>query len=134
MSFLRPEVLVQTDPVKMSEGVENHKVVLMEHELVVDGVTLRETKEMSTVHSDAGGPDQVILVHTRMIGDRAYQVRETKQGDQVIDATVNTTLSESEVQQFEDDWKQMWNPAISDTQAAQEILPALEMEQQRKDA
>ena len=118
----------------MSEGVENHKVVLMEHELVVDGVTLRETKEMSTVHSDAGGPDQVILVHTRMIGDRAYQVRETKQGDQVIDATVNTTLSESEVQQFEDDWKQMWNPAISDTQAAQEILPALEMEQQRKDA
>ncbi len=115
----------------MGETVDSHKVVLMEHELVVDGVTLRETKEMSTVHSDSGGPDQVILVHTRMIGDRAYQIRETKQNDQVIDATVNTTMSENEVQQFEADWKKMWNPAISDTQAAQEILPALEMEQKK---
>ena len=40
-------------------------------------------------------------------------------------------MSEGEVQQFESDWKRMWNPAISDTQAAQEILPALEMEQKK---
>ena len=135
--FISFKVLVQGSHLSsqlytMPDAVENHKVVLMEHELVVDGVTLRETKEMSTVHSDAGGPDQVILVHTRMIGDRAYQVRETKQGDQVIDATVNTTLSEQEVQNFENDWKRMWTPAISDTQAAQEILPALEQQQQKQ--
>jgi len=112
----------------MGESTENHKVVLMEHELQVDGVTLRETKEMSTLHSTEGGPGQVTLVHTRMIGDRAYQIRETKEDGRVVDATINTTMSESEVETFEKDWSRMWQPAISDAQAAQEIMPALEMD------
>ncbi len=111
----------------MGDKAGTHKVVLMEHELEIEGQTLRETKEMSTIHADSGGPDQVVLVHTRMIGDRAYQIREVKQGDSVVEATVNTTMDENEVQSFEKDWKRMWTPAISDNQAAQEILPALEM-------
>ncbi len=105
-----------------------HKVVLMEHELEMEGQVLRETKEMSTIHSDSTGPDQIVLVHTRMIGDRAYQIREVKQGDKVIEATVNTTMNENQVNEFERDWKKMWIPAISDSQAAQEILPALDMD------
>jgi len=112
----------------MGEATDSHKVILMEHELVVDGVTLRETKEMSTVHESSGSSDKVILVHTRMIGDRAYQIRETKEGGKVVDATINTTMSEQEVETFEKEWQEKWQPAISDAQAAQEILPALEME------
>jgi len=108
---------------------QTNKVILMEHELAIDGVTLKETKEMFTEHSsNTGDKDQVTLVHTRMIGNRAYQVRETKEDDRVVDTVVNTTMSEEEVETFEKEWKEKWQPAISDTQAAQEIIPALELE------
>jgi len=112
----------------MGETTDSHKVILMEHELVVDGVTFREAKEMSTVHDSSGTTDKVILVHTRMIGDQAYQIRETKEGGKVVDATINTTMSEEEVESFEKEWQEKWQPEISDAQAAQEILPALDMQ------
>jgi hypothetical protein len=104
----------------------------MEHELLLDGETLRETKEMSTLKPSFGAAEQVLLIHTRMIGQRVYQVRETKEGSRVLDVTVTTTMSALEVQDFEAEWRKLWIPGISDSHAAGEVLPPLELELMRK--
>ena len=98
---------------------ENHKIVVMEHELVVDGVSLSERKQLTTVTSDdpCVSPKS-ILVHTRTIGDRSYEVREVKVDGVTTDTAINTTLSDKEVQQFQADWLDLWCPTISDEQIA----------------
>ena len=108
--------------------VENHKVVLMEHELVVDGVLLRETKQLTTVTSeDDAQKEESTLIHTRSIGDRVYQIREVKVDGRTQDTHVETKLSPEQVQQFRNDWLSMWVPTITDEQAAYNEQPTLTM-------
>ena len=56
--------------------VENqlHRSVLLDHEMVVDGVVLRERKELNNVADDEGNQQKSILIHTRFIGDKKYEV------------------------------------------------------------
>lgn len=109
--------------------VENHKVVLMEHELVVDGVLLRETKQLTTVTSDdgRGAPEECVLVHTRSIGDKQYRVKEVRLGGKVRNACVETDLNSQEVAAFKKEWRSLWEPVITDEQAAASAAPTLQI-------
>jgi len=100
---------------------DDKRIVLMEHELLIEGITLRETKEMTT---EVG--DKVTMVHTRMIGDRAFQFKEEKQSGKTVNTTVHTAMDKDELEEFEAEWKQMWDPVISDEEVAKEIVPALQ--------
>ena len=113
----------------MANFREFSKVLLKEHEMVVDGVLLKETEEISTVGAESEDESaiQTIVTLTQRIGNRIYQVIKTKNGDQT-DTEVKTTMSEEEVQQFKDDWKKMWTPKIDEDEAAKEIGPTLAME------
>ena len=113
----------------MSEVQHYNKVVLMEHEMEVDGLLFKETEEVSKTFAESQDEPMITIVtHTRMIGNRVLEIKQKKSGDQIIDKEVNTTMSQDEVEQFEQDWAKMWNPRINEDEAAQEIGPTLALE------
>jgi len=100
----------------------SQNAVLVEHELVNANVTLSESKEMRV---DDERPELVVLVHKRAVGDRELTVKEIKVGDEVMETSVHTLMNERELADFEVDWTNLWEPAITEDQVAQEIVPAL---------
>ena len=60
---------------------QSHRNVNMEHELVVDGVNLRESKELIQVVDDESGQPKQILIHSRSIGDKKYVVKQVKKNE-----------------------------------------------------
>ncbi len=95
--------------------VQNHTIVT-EHEMDIEDVTLRESREYSDQTSVTGKHLRTVFVHTRAIHDRIMQRREVRVAGQVVHATINTTLEDDEVEQFESDWNTLWRPAISQQQ------------------
>ena len=104
----------------MAEKVlENHKIVTTEHEMRIDGHYLSEKKQKSEMESTDGDETgmSTILVHVRTIDDRCLKVTVAeKPGQDVPERTVETEMSEEEMETFLYDWNQLWNPKISDQQ------------------
>lgn len=96
---------------------QTQKAVVMEHEMVVDDVLLKERKELTTVTGN-DGTEKSVLVHTRTIGDRVYEVRKVFQDNVTLETTVNTSLSNDEALAFQDEWNQKWQPSITEDQLA----------------
>merc|ERR1712136_506736 len=105
--------------------IERHKVHVMEHNLVVSGISVSEKKERTTVSAEDihgneiadGKPIKTIIVHTRAIGDRKYSIKETQDIDgKAIDSNVVTEMSDMDIKKFEEDWKDYWIPTITDEQ------------------
>merc|ERR1712136_545625 len=105
--------------------IERHKVQVMEHNLVVSGISVSEKKERTIVSAEDihgnniadGKPIKTIIVHTRAIGDRKYSMKETQDIDgKAIDSNVDTAMSDAEIKKFEEDWKDYWIPSITDEQ------------------
>ncbi len=95
--------------------VQNH-TILTEHEIDIEDVTLRESREYSDQTSLTGQHFRTVFVHTRAIRDRIMQRKEVRVGGEVVHATINTTLEDDEVAQFESDWAMLWKPAITQQQ------------------
>ena len=91
-----------------------HRAVLLDHEMIVDGVVFRERKELNLVEGDEENEEKSILVHTRYIADKKYEVHQVKDTakDEVIEETVNTDMDEVEVNQFKEEWEEKWQPTI----------------------
>ena len=92
-------------------GIENHKIHVIEHNLVVSGVNVSERKERVVVtcediHGNTisdGKPIRTMIVHTRTIGDRKYAMKETQDVDgKITDFKVLTEMSDIE-KKFEED-------------------------------
>merc|ERR1712136_336193 len=105
--------------------IERHKVHVMEHNLVVSGISVSEKKERTIVTAEDihgnniadGKPIKTIIVHTRAIGDRKYSMKETQDIDgKAIDSNVVTEMSDAEIKKFEEDWKDYWISTITDEQ------------------
>lgn len=99
--------------------IENHKVVVMEHDLVVDGTSLSERKQLTDVQTEDGSaPPRSIMVHTRKIGDRSLEVKEVRVDGEVKETTISTEMSNKEVKKFQKEWQEKWCPTITDEQIA----------------
>ena len=77
---------------------------------------VRESREYSDQTSLTGQHFRTVFVHTRAIRDRIMQRKEVRVGGEVVHATINTTLEDDEVAQFESDWAMLWKPAITQQQ------------------
>ena len=91
---------------------QNYRNVRMEHELVVDGVNLRECKELIQVVDDESGQPKQILIHSRSIGDNKYVVKQVKVAEEIIEETVDTNMNDTELEKFNQDWIDQWQPSI----------------------
>ena len=90
--------------------IENHHVVTTEHELRVDGRHLIEKKQTSI----DGNERRLVLVHIRSIDEKSYKVTKINHcnGEDVEEERqVESDMTEEEVNQFEEDWRNLWwNP------------------------
>ena len=89
-----------------------HRLVLLDHEKVVDGVVLRERKELKNISNEDGNNERSILIRIRYIDDRMYQ--EEGEGD-VVNDEINFFISkrsifpDENIERFKEEWQEKWN-------------------------
>ena len=50
-------------------------------------------------------------MQSRAIDDRSYTVQETtEEGKDMPDRIIETEMTQKQVEQFEEDWSNLWNP------------------------
>jgi hypothetical protein len=99
---------------------QTHHHVIMDHEMVIDGVIFREKKDLIhivTVGNDndksGGEPEnKQELVHSRSIGDRVYTITQTTINGVLAGECLSTKMDESEAVAFGEDWEAKWKPSI----------------------
>ena len=89
-----------------------HRSVLLDHEMVVDGVNIRERKELNNIEANEETEANSILIHTRYIGDKKYEIQHVTDKDGNVEESVTTDLNEDEIEQFKEEWEEKWNPSI----------------------
>ena len=98
-----------------------NKIVTIVHEMRIDGHHLSEKKQKTVVDpkdTGATGPT-TIYAHVRTIDKRCCKVTEIeKPGHDEPERTIETEMNEEEMEQFEQDWNELWNPRITDKQIA----------------
>ena len=96
-----------------SQILETHGVTTLVHEMKVDGFHLVERKQKINVDPMAldNTPKMTIINHSRSIDDRCYDVQKIlTEGMAELDQVIETEMTQEEVEKFEEDWKNLWNP------------------------
>ena len=103
-----------TKPEKIEISIENDGTKTMVHEMRVNGYHLVERKQTMLIR---GFEDDLHLFeYYRFIDDRSYIVFETRTEDNDEPVRVITTqMTQEEVERFEEDWINLWNPEIDST-------------------
>ena len=99
-------------------SIENHLGGwVMKHEYSMDGITFSERKQVTDLttpeNQDPVGKSKKMLIHTRRIGDQSYEVKQTIEGGEIVESTVNTTMSDSELAKFKRQWLECWCPIVA---------------------
>ena len=77
------------------------------HQLEVDGVIYRELKTLNRVVIQDGpdaGYDEILLVHTRSMGDKSYTVLNTNH--QILEITQANKMNSLELATFQEVWEE----------------------------
>ena len=88
-----------------------HRSVLLDHKLMVDGVTFHEYKELNNVCAE-DGVKETQLSHLRAIGERSYTVNQKMVEGDIKEETIYTTMSPDEWEDFtywSYEWAEMWH-------------------------
>ena len=99
--------MAATDPI--------HKSVLLDHQMIIDGVVFRERKDLEKVTNDEG-VEESHLSHMRSIGDQEYTAKQ-RMVNGAIDGeeTIETTMAPEELDDFKMEWDTKWNPSITES-------------------
>ena len=96
--------------------LETHGVTTLVHEMKVNGYHLVERKQKTNVDPKASDntPKMTIINHSRSIDDRCYGAQKTlTEGMAELDQVIETEMTQEEVEKFEEDWRNLWNPDSS---------------------
>ena len=94
-----------------------HHSILLEHEMIVDGVLFKERKDLIKTLNDEGLKESH-LIHTRVIGERSYvysytakqSITDRKEEEEIIE----TDMDDSQLENFKNEWEEKWNPTIQE--------------------
>ena len=111
----RPEDVEEAQILEFQAQIlETHGVSTLIHEMKVDGYHLVERKQKTNVNSessDLGKSKMTIIIHSRSIDERYYVVQETlTEGMDEPVRVIETEMTQEEVERFEEDWNNLWNP------------------------
>ena len=106
-----------------NEVVENTKVTVQEHTIVVDGSELSERKELEFV-VDGNSEGQSTIKHTRKIDGQQYTVIEKRKNGQFKSTETITMMTPDELTAFKEKWRIMWHPEMTED----EILDLVDQE------
>ena len=84
--------------------------VFSEHEMIVEGITLKERKEQSASYDEE--KKKLVLTHTRWIGNQSLIVHTVIADDEEKKKVIETDLTEKEVEDFLKKWQDLWHPRI----------------------
>ena len=100
--------------------MENQEIafhsIVSEHELMVAGIVLRETKvekkEMIKTSDDSDGV-KTDLVHVRYIGDEDYlKVSQSLKNGKLEEEKIDSNLSDEDIENFKKQWENEWHPTL----------------------
>ena len=52
-----------------------HRSILLDHQMIVNGVLMRERKDLVKTLNDETGVEESHLTHTRVIGEKSYTAK-----------------------------------------------------------
>ena len=88
-----------------------------ENEIIM--VETRKTIISKLVPMEGGDDENDPEYHSRSINDRFYKVTEHLNNDKTVELrTVETEMSEEQIENFEIDWELYWKPALSTKRGA----------------
>ena len=97
-----------------SKIYETHGKTTMVHEIKVDGYHLVERKQKTLINPCTDLCKTTISIHSRSIDDRTYTVQETlTESKDVLDRVIETQMTQEQVETFEEDWSNLWNPEMN---------------------
>ena len=99
----------------------NHRLVLLDHQTIVDGVKMREMKVQTVLVNDETGVEEKYLSHTRIIGDRSYTVKKSVTDRRRSEETIETDMNDAELENFKLEWEEKWNPTMATSMLPEKI-------------
>ena len=102
-----------------------HHSVLLDHQMIVDGVLMQEKKDLTKTLNDETGVEESHLSIIRVIGSKIYTSKQTATDDgasygEVKEEMIQTDMNidcdcqsdcECELQSFKNEWEEKWNPS-----------------------
>ena len=82
--------------------------------MIVDGVMMRERKDLTITLNDETGVEESQLTRTRVIGQQSYTSKQSmtdgEEGEEIIETIPN--MDDSQLENFKNEWKEKWNPLM----------------------
>ena len=91
-----------------------HRSILLDHQMIVDGVLMRERKDLTKTLNDETGVEESHLTHTRVIGEKSYTSKQSISDGEKEEEIVETDMNDSELENFKNEWEEKWNPTIQE--------------------
>ena len=113
MASNEEQTIARSEDVPEAQILETHGITTVVHEMKVNGHHLVERKQKSNVNPEASDntPKMTIIIHSRSIDNRYYEIQETlTEGMDEPDRVIATEMTQEEVEKFEEDWSTLWNP------------------------
>ena len=89
-----------------------HRSILLDHQMIVDGVLMRERKDLTKTLNDETGVEESHLTHTRVIGERSYTAKQSITDGEEGEEMIETDMDDTELENFKNEWEEKWNPSI----------------------
>ena len=90
-----------------------NRSVLLDHQMIVNRVILRERKVLTTTINDETGVEERYSCHTRIIGDRSYTAKQSTDRRRRREELIETTMDEAELENFKNEWEEKWDPTMA---------------------
>ena len=91
-----------------------HRSILLDHQMIVDGVLMRERKDLTKTLNDETGVEESHLTHTRVIGEKSYTAKQSITDGEEEEEIIETDMDDSELENFKNEWEEKWNPTIQE--------------------
>ena len=89
-----------------------HRSVLLDHQMIVDGVLMQERKDLTKTLNDETGVEENHLSHMRAIGDRSYTVKQSITDGEEQEEMIETKMDDVELENFKNEWEEKLNLSI----------------------
>ena len=88
-----------------------HRSILLEHEMIVNGVLFKERKDLTKTLNDEG-VEESHLIHTRVIGEKSFTTKQCITDGEKEEEILETDIIESDLENFKNEWEEKWTPSI----------------------
>ena len=104
--------------------------VLLNHEMIVDGVSMQEKKDLIKTLNDETGKEESHLSVIRVMGNRIYNAKQNitddgavcgEEKEEMIQKNIDMNMNcnceldcECDLQNFKNDWEEKWNSTIQE--------------------